>query len=260
MGKLAVKNDVVAECPDFTEYMSPIPENREECLQMICADFLTAAKISTLRFWRIGRILNEMEVRGDKTFIDSVIEATGYAKRNIYYAKSLYEKCPNFEFLLNMCNSGRIEWSDIKLLLPIDDDAKRNELLEELATGKLDKKELKDKVKEVKEQEWKEKHGDDAAPDKRTVKDEKVTKTTIAPKKYFEGMIDRYESMVQNHTNGIVDLADYYALIQDEKQTTDQEYNECRKLIRKAINTIDRVIAALTEFKEQQNTALADMG
>jgi hypothetical protein len=254
MTKAVMKqNEVLEKCDEFSEYMAPIPQNREECLKLICNDFLQAATISTLRFWRIGRILNELEVRGDKEFLDSVVERTGYAKRNVFYAKSLYEKCPNFEFLRSMCSSGRVEWSDIKLLLPIDDDAKREEILTELAEGKLDKKELKDKVKEVKEQEWKEKHGEDAEPDKRTV-------TKLSAKKYFTNMLERYEGFNASHLNGIVDLADYYALLQDEERTPEPEYNECRKLLRKTLNIIDVFQKTLTKFAADQNTALEDLG
>jgi hypothetical protein len=254
------KVEVMEANDAFTEYTAPLPASMDECIKQIGSDFVEAARIATLRFWRVGRIIAELEKRQEKNVLTIIMERTGYQKRTLQYAMSLYEKCNNFDFLLSVCNSGKVEWSDMKVILPIDDEAVRANLMKKLAEGEMDKQELKAKVKEIQKekQEKKEKELGSSSPKAKKEK-EKVTGPKLHPLKYFEGLTGRIQSFMNDHTNGTVELADYYALILDDKRTTDQEYNACRKEIRKLINLCTTVGTALTKFKDDQEQALTDM-
>jgi hypothetical protein len=245
------KAEVLPQNDEYTEYTAPLPEDREECIALIANDFTTAARVATFRFWRIGRTITELETRGEKDVVELVSERTGYAARNIHYARSLFDRCPNFDFLRSICASGKVEWSDMRLVLPIDNPDTREELLRELAQGEIEKEEWKEKVKGAKEEERKELKG--GKEDKRTVP------RMISPVKYFQKMLDRYKSFREGHTAGIIDLADYYALICDEDRVSQEDFDECKKLLRKTIAELQAAGTEIVKFREDTEVALADI-
>lgn len=257
--------EVLSANSDFSEYMADLPESMEECIKLITRDFLEAARISTLRFWRIGRIIDTLKKRKEPNVIETIRERTGYEKRTIFYAASLYEKCPNFEFLLSVCNSGKVEWSDVKLILPVEGEQVRENLMIKLAEGELDKSELKAEVKRIKDQEKEAKELKEHTPKQKGSEDpvkDKISGKDMAysPKRYFEIMCDKFRGMLESHNNYIVDLADYYALMLDETRTSDDEYNAARKEIRRVVNQCNTLAETFTKFAQDQQQALTDMG
>jgi len=245
------KTEVLPQNDDYTEYTAPLPEDREACFSLIATDFTTAARVATFRFWRIGRTITELETRGEKDVVNLVSERTGYAARNIHYARSLFDRCPNFDFLRSICASGKVEWSDMRLVLPIDNPEKREELLRELAVGDVAKEEWQEKVKAAKEAERQELKG--GKEDKRTVP------RMISPVKYFQKMLDRYKSFREGHTSGIIDLADYYDLIKDDKRVSDADFDECKKLVRNIAVELRAIEEAIGQFAQDTEVALEDV-
>jgi len=132
----------------YSEFLDELPIDREECLDMIERNFLDAARVSTLRFWQIGRIVSELEDRGEKDVIEDIMERTKYEKRTIQYTRSIYKNFPDFDYIKQVCGKG-VEWSHFKEALRLKDEEDRFQLLDGISDGTIEKKDIKDKISEM---------------------------------------------------------------------------------------------------------------
>jgi hypothetical protein len=129
------KAELCAKEPDYALYTEPLPVSRDACLRLIEDDIDDVRRTWTLKYWHIGRVVDELFQRGEPDVYAMLVRKLPVQKRMLQYARTLYKSFPRFNTVLALAD--RIEWTQVKQVLRLKEPDSREALCERIVSGDI---------------------------------------------------------------------------------------------------------------------------
>lgn len=208
---------------------APVPEDKNACIAEIISSFSAAHRFSTFKFWRIGKIIDILQNRGEKDVMAVLMKKTQYEKRTLQYTLAVFRAFPDLEKVRSLCEKG-VEWTHFKQLARVKEDKDRNKLVKSVLADVVEPGDLGDKVKEM--------------------KDPPVSKNNPVTT-YFAKMSKLLAKTQETLTDMMVEYPAYTELMEDEERTPDSEFT---KILGFAKEVVDKATAAIAQIESVRNT------
>jgi DNA-binding transcriptional MerR regulator len=132
-----------------------IPEAKEDCFQLIDELNLYIIKNATIGYWYIGKVIAHLIDGGEKGVVKEVAERLNLKPRAIQYYHSFYTKFPEKKDVKKIISASEksFEWTDFRELTGVNKPENRTKLLNEMASGKIEREDFPEKIDKVKTKE-----------------------------------------------------------------------------------------------------------
>jgi len=180
-------------------FSSPIPEDREACIELIMRDIAQTYMVTALRYWHVGKILYTCHERGDDSIYTAVQDAMGCQERLLHECERAYKTYPDGADLQTL--SKVLDWSDIKKTLQLRLPENRTLLLNKISSGEIGEKQAPEVVEQLVRSEQEDRQQDAGKPDKRT----RVAKAHN-PSTVFDKAARRVQNFVRDMEQAVVDV------------------------------------------------------
>jgi len=207
---------------DNVDLTKALPEDKEECLQLIQANCLANARMVTLRFWQIGRIIATLIDRGEKKVMEDAMRVTKYKKRVLQYTQAVYRKFPEYALLEQVCAQG-VEWCDFRDLLKLKSEEDKDTVLKLLVAGDLERDEIKDKVDELNNKHFVAEEINGETPET-PVANKQLPETFF---KKWDKVIHKFEEKIEQLTANVEDQF----IVMEGDTLTDEQFDNAIKML-----------------------------
>ena len=223
---VVIPDDCSTVFVDNVDVTKALPEDKEECLQLIQENCLANARMVTLRFWQIGRIIATLIDRGEKKVMEDAMRVTKYKKRVLQYTQAVYRKFPEYALLEQVCGQG-VEWCDFRDLLKLKSEEDKDTVMKLLVSGDLERDEIKDKVDELNNKHFVEEEVSGASPEL-PIASKQLPETFF---KKWDKAIHKFEEKIEELTSSVEDQF----IVMEGDTLTDEQFDNAIKMLNLSI-------------------------
>jgi len=241
------------------EMTAALPTDRAGCMKLLICNSVSACRYNSMRKWHIGRIISELDARGEEKVMEEAAKLTGYKTRELQHSIKLYKDYPNVLDVINLASVG-LEMIQFKQLGTIRNPESRKQLTEKVLEGKLSKDDLAKSVDSVvaKEKAAKKSEKDaEADPDAPPAEEE-------VPKPNYKSLYARTEELmllfIKNLQNYEKEHTDMLEWIGDPQRVPAEEFDaamaifedKVEKPMEKALKELNATVKVLKTKADEQ--------
>lgn len=220
------------------DYTAALPASREDCIRLVCADLTDLRQQVALRMWHLGRVVRELQGRGEKGVIEDIMKRTGYERRNLAYAVAAYDSFPDFAEY--RAHAERMDFRMIREVARLPAGPVRQELVSGLLSGKVKNEDVTREVKRLLPEQRKPAH--------RALTHDRILARTVARMK---GITDALLRSVRDFEVQAAEMEQAVTIVADEKRVPDAEYLALYPQIEAVLAEARKIVNVATDLQQK---------